>query len=251
MSGSDTRKLIAGVSAGVFNTYIFNPYDKALFLHTKHTNSFFDKENWTKPYKGVTQALLHRVISYGMYFPIYDIYNELTFFDSNRLNVITSGVFTGCTTALLLNPINVIKFHGWNNMHTDMTIINGGKNICKEYGFMCLARGMKYTLTRDIFFGVTYSYLNFEYNKQKHFFTDFIFAIAMTSIVSPINYCRNVIFHTQYDLTTPTLKQIIRELTKFSLRDILLKKLCIGYGTVRVGLGMACSRKIYDFICLC
>jgi hypothetical protein len=81
------------------NTIIFNPYDKALYLQVKNNTKFFDRNNWIKPYSGISQSLFHRTISYGLYFPIYDFYKRNT-------------------TSIMLNPINIIKYNKWNNIKT-------------------------------------------------------------------------------------------------------------------------------------
>lgn len=222
------KELLAGLLTGISNTIIFNPYDKALYMQVKNNTTFFNKNNWIQPYTGISQSLIHRTISYGLYFPIYDFYKRNTTFTNYK--IILDSVLTGCTTSILINPINIIKYNKWNNIST-------------KYNLFILTKGIKYTILRDSIFTLNYNYLNQKYNKNKNILLDIILGCISTLCVSPINYCRNIVFSSQQKIY---LKNIINNIRYEKISDIIFNKFNIGYGTIRIGLGISISKFMYE-----
>jgi len=222
------KNIFAGIITGITNTIIFNPYDKALYLQVKNNTKFFDKKNWINPYSGISQSLIHRTISYGLYFPIYDFYKKNTTFTNYK--IISDSILTGCTTSILINPINVIKYNKWNNIEI-------------KYNLIYLTKGIKYTILRDVIFTLNYNCLNQKYNKNKNIIVDIILGCISTLCVSPINYCRNIVFSSPQKVY---FKNIINNIRYDNLTNIILNKFNIGYGTIRVGLGMSISKLLYE-----
>jgi len=259
-------KFLAGITSGITSTFIFNPYDKALYSSVTNNRPFIcfplitnkkpyvswpnwpiSKLNWQNPYSGVNQAILHRTISYGLYFPLFDMFKGLHLNLNENINAVSSGVLTGITSALILNPINVIKFNNWNHGVSN-GISSQAKLLYRQHGLMCFSRGLKYTLIRDVQFGALYSYLTLKYNPDHKVFPDVLFAIMATTCAAPINYCRAMVFATSHSQNPPSFTQICAGLKEYSIKKICLNKFCLGYGTMRVGLGMALSRQIYEGI---
>ena len=74
----------AGILGGVCQVVMFNPYDRALYLSVLNQRPFLDKRNWSSSnggwsdlHKGMWPNLLQRVISYGLYFPIEQMYTRM------------------------------------------------------------------------------------------------------------------------------------------------------------------------------
>lgn len=241
-------KLLNGFITGISSTFIFNPFDKAIYLMVKDNKPIYDKNIWKNPYKGVTHALYNRVLSYGFFYPLNDYYN-------NYFNVPLSGIMASSSVAILNNPLNVIKLYNWNN--------NSNQNFVKLFNKLRLEHGMKifmyklhYTLIRDSIFGGVFITLSHYYNQEKSLLKDTIYGALATSLSSPINYFRNRAY---FDLNKSiSIQEMIRELKndikknnynrKQILKYLVLDKFCINYGTLRVGLGMALSKKIYNFL---
>jgi hypothetical protein len=243
------KNFLAGISSGIMNTVLFNPIDKALYCMVKNKNSLFSKGNWTKPYSGVTQAVGNRIISYGMYYPFVDFYKNLLG-DTNHFIV---GTCTGISTAVLINPINVIKYTNWNN-NTSFSIIKSGRQMINSYGYGILMRSVQYTIFRDVTFGVFYTMISPTLNPEKNFIKDVALVSAATVASSPINYFRSQILMAPLNKPIPTAKIIWTEFvadvkTKPNkISYVMGNRFCIGWGTLRVGIGMALSRQQYEYI---
>lgn len=252
---NQSKNFFAGIFAGATNSILFNPYDKALYNMMKRGTHFYDRSNWKNPYHGVTQALGHRIISYGLYFPLTDLYKDnLSFIKNESYKSLTTSTLTGTTTAILLNPINVVKTHNWNQ-DTSIGLFKLGKQIYTNHGTLAFTRSLYYTILRDITFGTIYSQCNMKYNPNKRIAEDILFAGLATSLSSPINYIRHQILFAPLDQKAPTFTLIKNDLIKEvneqknnKAKYIITKKFCIGWGTLRVALGMGVSRQCYEFI---
>ena len=145
---------ISGIATGSLNSVLFNPYDKALYNMMKNQTKFFNVNNWKNPYYGVRQALGHRIISYGLYFPFVDLYNTyLPKMNNTRHKSILVSSLTGTTTAILLNPINVIKTQNWNQ-NTSHGLFRLGKQIYVKHGASAFMRSIKYSFTKKILINI-------------------------------------------------------------------------------------------------
>lgn len=305
-----SKKWTAGIVAGLVNTVVFNPYDKALYHHTttltnstKPRTSFWNRANWRSPYAGVSQAALHRVVSYGLYFPMWDFWTQKCRYvleHNPRLRMCSSentgqkskdryetritflaGSLTGTCTALMVNPLNVVKFHRWNNECSSLwqqTLL-----LYKRCGPRVFTKGLGYTIARDNVFAIGYGYLTNKYNPQKNFLYDLACASVCVVAASPLNYARSEVLRRLTNPETISLRTIVGDLrtqihavqgghqigdrlqnSTPSLRSgrvlaptrefgnggkwgfVAFQKFGVGYGTLRVGLGMAVSRQIYE-----
>jgi hypothetical protein len=76
-----------------------------------------------------------------------------------------------------------------------------------------------------------------------------------TILSSPLNYVRNVHYATEPSVKSKSTQRILKELWIESTKEgsivrrmrFLQTKLRIGWGTARVGCGMAVGSKIYEF----
>ncbi len=73
-------ELMAGVMSGSLQVLLFNPYDRALYLSMVNHRKFFDRRNWggsADLNKGLLPNLMQRIVSYGMYFPIEQMWTRM------------------------------------------------------------------------------------------------------------------------------------------------------------------------------
>lgn len=252
MNTTPWQQLFYGSIGGITNTIVFNPYDRAMYLSVKNGTKFFSKQNWIRPYHGLSEALIHRTLSYGLYFPFIDLY------DGYICNKIVSGIFAGMTTSIMTSPFASIKLYNWNLRDNRESLIKLSQSLYSKYGTYAFTRGVGICLKRDIVFSVVFSYLSFNFNREKQFFLDVIFMMLATTSSSPLNYWKNRI----YQNTTQRkvgLIQVYDELRRDILKNrmmngkstflfVLHDRFSVGFGTLRVGLGMSLSRQIYIWL---
>jgi len=120
-----------------------------------------------------------------------------------------------------------------------------------KYGLKIFCYGINYTIARDIMFSSFFYTLSDKYNKKKSIWYDICFASFATIMTAPINYFRSRLY---FDFNNPIkLNRMVSELksevcnTKINKFTFLFhNKFNIGLGTLRVGIGMAISKKIYE-----
>jgi hypothetical protein len=243
-ASSIDKKIISGLSTGVISTYIFNPIDKALYEMVRDKKQLFDKSIWRQPYKGVQQALGGRVISYGVCFSLYDICkNEF------KLNTCTSSIITGCSSSIITSPMTVTKMYNWNQEQSK-SLYTLSHNLYKTYGLTAFVRGLHCTMLRDSIFAVTFYGLSSKFNKQRCLTNDVLYGSIATLVSSPINYVRNMSYFNfnKKIKVSDVLKDLKNDIKYKNYNELFIKKLNCGWGTLRVGLGMATSKKIYEII---
>jgi hypothetical protein len=258
-----TGELVVGVSTGLIQTFLFNPIDRALYLHIVENTSFLAKSNWSNPYHGVFNALSNRVIQYGFYYNIVDWYLQIVNkhfpnLGHNPSRVLT-GVATGVTTAVFLNPISCVKYHAWG---TELKLIKVSKEMYKEAGLHSFTRGLGSIALRDSVFSVLYlvgKRYSDEYstNNKIRFLTNSLVACVATIVTAPINYVRSMKYASGYKKENPSPRQIFKDLLEYQTKytgtkDVIpiLKyyshRLALGWGTLRVGVGIASGQYIFD-----
>ena len=65
-----SMSFFCGITAGVFQAGIFNPFDRALYLSITNEVPFLRHENFRNPYTGFLQSVGHRALSSGLYYPL-------------------------------------------------------------------------------------------------------------------------------------------------------------------------------------
>lgn len=251
------KKFISGIIGGIANVVLFNPFDRALYLSTGKSSHPFKKQYFQNPFQGVSNAMFQRIISYGFYEPINDIlYQHISNNKiSDKYSGILSSVATCCFTGVITSPVSSIKMTNWNTDH-DKKLIKLAKIMYKDGGFRSFFRGTAITMQREMIFGAILGYLTVNYNNQKNFYLDLMSFSIATIIASPVNYIRIIIYRSPID-STPSIKHIIDQLsndikivynktTLFkTMKYVIINKFNVGWGTIRVALGMSISRHIY------
>lgn len=111
-----SKLLNCGLGSGLLQACLFNPWDRALYLSVKYNRSFLLFENFSHPMAGVTQSVLQRAISSGLYFPLEEICLQSLYFFSfpqnsyqRSMEIFFAGIVAGSFNGLLLNPLSRIK----------------------------------------------------------------------------------------------------------------------------------------------
>lgn len=101
-----------GFTSGLFQAFIFNPWDRALYLSVKDERPFLRWENFRNPMSGVFQTVLQRAISAGLYFPIEELSVEALESLTGVYNsavVFTAGTIAGVANGIIMNPFTRVK----------------------------------------------------------------------------------------------------------------------------------------------
>ena len=171
------NEVISGLATGLMTAILFNPIDKAIYVSTTKNISIYNKEVWSKCFKGTLNTTLTRLITSGLYF---------TFLD--KLSIVYSPFQTAFLTSfacnLLTNPIQLVKFHSWYN---NITLKESYNSIYRNYGIRGFGIGFVPILLRDMFFN--YSYLSFK-KKDDHLHNLSIITLSLIC-VSPLNLIKN------------------------------------------------------------
>jgi hypothetical protein len=109
------RRFGAGLASGLVCAALFNPWDRALFLSVIESRAFLSPSNFRTPFQGLSQTLVHRTFSNGLYFVLQDVAYDIM---SDALNaprsdsrvVLLAGLGAGAANGALLNSIAAIKY---------------------------------------------------------------------------------------------------------------------------------------------
>mmetsp|Transcript_43413 Transcript_43413/g.114804 ORF Transcript_43413/g.114804 Transcript_43413/m.114804 type:complete len:282 (-) Transcript_43413:12-857(-) len=255
----------AGFAAGLATTALLNPWDRALYLSIVHRRSFFAKDNWRSPYRGLLQTLVQRSVSSGLYFPLEERFAAAL--GSHALG----GPAAGAMMALLLNPLSLIKYHTWGVTEERRWFMTTARRLYRDAGPMVFARAAFSSALRDATFGLCFGL-------RKHFpraggepatpTQEFAAAIgcaaAGTALSSPFNYVRNMTYAEQSHVPLESFRsaytfwrRVLGELAKEAREHPTLRgrvsflqgRLRLGWGTARVAVGMAITDQIYSTCC--
>ena len=105
-------KLLCGLCSGIVQTVIFNPFDRALFLAVRDHTPFLSKRNFLTPFQGLSQAILVRALSAGLYFPLEHSFLDLLGREQSRYHFL-SGSAAGVLSSAILNPLTALKYQTW------------------------------------------------------------------------------------------------------------------------------------------
>jgi hypothetical protein len=101
-----------GFTSGLIQAFIFNPWDRALYLSVKHERPFLRWDNFQNPMSGVSQTVVQRAISAGLYFPLEELTTdalELATGYYNSVTVFCAGTIAGVANGVLMNPFTRVK----------------------------------------------------------------------------------------------------------------------------------------------
>lgn len=261
----DTR-FGCGLAAGLIVTSVLNPWDRALFLSVVFYRPFFSWTNWRDPYRGLAQTLVQRSISSGLYFPLEDIFTHAL--GSPLLGGQAAGVVLGA----LMNPLAYIKYQSWGS-ETSRNFLSTARKIYRDTGPGGFFRGQTATLSRDAIFGLCFAMRRTcaaepgsEYETSFNFAVGVGFAAVGTTLSSPFNFIRNLAYA---EKTTVPLESVLlkKEFWKRNLGELfaevrkrgrisrldsflwLTQRMQLGWGTLRVGVGMAITDQLYRTLC--
>jgi len=257
----DRVAVVSGTVTGLISTFVFNPVDRALYLHISKRRRLFDPANWRKPMHGVTGSLFQKVISYGYYYSMIDIVGSAVKKNirNEYYHPFATGLVVGTTTSILTNPLNVIRYHQWGN--DDLTTRKTMLTLKNNYGYGVLTRGLLASINRDSLFTTIYTFTlpytrRFSEDNESRF-AKFILNAASATVAtlasSPFNYLRNVKYR---DIPTGENRSsfvVIGNLIQHAYRDdspvmYIMRRFSVGWGTLRVSLGIGFGQLAYDEI---
>ena len=280
------KLLICGFSGGLIQAGVFNPWDRALYLSIKMDRPFLSPINFKNPFAGVFQTLFQRAMSAGLYFPLEEIFADLIIqrgmygHDPHALNSkrhyigFTAGLLAGSFNGLIMNPLAAVKYHYWGTETGKENFITTSSEMLKRGGFRIFLVGTTATVLRDLVFGGTYGLLRHTLSsmdgdeaersadenghtilKRPTFLQNLIAASFGTVVSSPWNYVRNIHYGTPSGVKPASSMNIWIGLWERAAQEknilqrlrLLQVQLRVGWGTARVGCGMAVSSSVYSF----
>jgi hypothetical protein len=260
-------KTCAGVASGACIAGVFNPWDRALYLSIAHGRPFLSRANFVNPYQGFHQSFVQRIVSSGLYFPLEDMFTDpcQKFSPAHpRLAVGLAGSFAGALNAVIMNPLAAVKYQTWGDIRGTQggNFVVVASEMWRQGGLNPFVKGITSTLARDMTFGGVFAFLRYRFSKDRErdpwsrFVSDCTAGLAATTVSSPFNYVRNIKYATppsDEPASGPTILKTLfgraykrhrRYGLSFALR-YLQHCFRIGWGTLRVGVGMALGAQIY------
>eukprot|EP00419_Tripos_fusus_P052035 CAMPEP_0172818342 /NCGR_PEP_ID=MMETSP1075-20121228/13861_1 /TAXON_ID=2916 /ORGANISM="Ceratium fusus, Strain PA161109" /LENGTH=283 /DNA_ID=CAMNT_0013658701 /DNA_START=89 /DNA_END=936 /DNA_ORIENTATION=- len=267
-----SKGFLVGMVVGVSLAGLFNPVDQALYLMILHRRPFLSRANFANPWEGLSQAVFIRTLSGGMFYPLFDVWNGAlsklfppTILAVPAFTSIAAGQLTGLTNAILMNPMNAVKYQMWGKPMQSMR--NTSQQMWKEHGGKAFTTGMGVTALRDAIFGGVYAGARRTINdrllsparscaaatERRHTglqaaVVDMSAGAMATAISSPLNYARNMKFANLHTQEPPGIKAALAQLGgevlarhrcegPFMAASYLQQRLGLGWGAVRVGVG--------------
>jgi hypothetical protein len=274
MTSAKTQKhrVLPGFVSGLVTAALFNPWDRALFLSIVHNRAFLMTDNFKTPFQGLTQTLMHRTISNGLYFVLQDAtYDGLcAMLQAHRTEtrvVFLAGLLAGAANGALLNSIAAVKYQGWAlaGPSDQFSFALTARQMYREGGWLPFFKGTRATVTRDAAFGVTYELLRHlpvlvarstevapSYSTPSHqFLLNVSAAVCATMVSAPFNYVRNVQYASSPQAPPTTIMAELRTLYCEVCNDAtpwrtLQRRLRLGWGSLRVGIGMAVGTTVFE-----
>lgn len=260
------KHFLAGLFSGVIQAGVFNPWDRALYLSVKDKRRFLSKANWQQPFTGLSQSLLTRTLSGGLYFPLYDFFNDhytiyLPLANDSILLSFLAGNSAGAVSGCLLNGFTAIKYQSWG---TGDPLLTAARKMYKDGGIRPFTKGMLTTVLRDTTFGGVFASLKFGFflmlqtdkNSKTTTYPLFPFTVLAAGFATiasaPFNYARNMKYCTPPGDKPPSIQGCITRMFQNAFKSTepfsyVQQRLRLGWGTTRVAVGMAVGYELYDF----
>ena len=250
-----TGTFACGLTTGLIQAAVFNPYDRAMYLSIQLNRPFLSSANWAlrESFVGVLPSVLQRAVSSGLYFPLEQVarIRLRSAFDNHGKVDALAGVISGAATGFITAPINAAKFDQWRQA-SSKSAADSARSVYREGGIRGLMRAAPVTVVRDVSFGITFSYLR--HRNDSGLIENITAALIATVISSPFNYVRLRQYAAFGVLQQPTALTILKDVARdIRLMPTLTDRLrCtfrvfnIGWGALRVGLGMGISSQIFD-----
>lgn len=173
-----------------------------------------------------------------------------------------AGGATGAVSAIILNPLSTIRYKTWGR-DVNRGMAREVAGMVRDSGsFRPFFNGLAPTIARDIVFGGCYTWLRLQIQcwgdlPPKEQWKANLIAAGLATIVSgPFNYVRNIHYATSSRDTADGTLQVLRKLvanvndqpTRIQKVQYLQNRLRIGWGTMRVALGVAFGHSVYDWL---
>jgi len=195
------------------------------------------------------------------------------------------GLGAGMTNGMLLNKLASVKYHAWNQRE-GISFWAAAKQMYKKGGYPVFFKGIVVTGLRDMTFGCVYEVMrvilrpHFEKmvkqrtqlikakstiegkNATNHLFPISLYFIAnmisasiATVVSGPFNYARSMQYACKADEVTPSIMNVLKTLWQechqqgsvWRGMSHLQQRLRVGWGTARVGVGMAIGQHVFDW----
>eukprot|EP00035_Acanthoeca_spectabilis_P031897 m.16176 g.16176 ORF g.16176 m.16176 type:complete len:393 (-) comp5021_c0_seq1:366-1544(-) len=244
-----------GLASGVVQAGLFNPYDRALYLTVYHKRPFLTKENFRSPYQGFLQVVWIRAISGGLFYPLEDFF--IRHLDAHQTAPLAAGSLAGIFSSGILNPLQAVKYRTWGKQDPK-AVWHEAARMWRNGGWAPFMNGLWPRVARDTLFGATYTSLRFRWADDAPegytMITNTAAAATATVVSGPLNYVQNIQYGTSSRETQLTIRQALRALvqeaagqpTLHTKVGLIQDRLRIGWGTVRVAVGMAFGNLLYD-----
>jgi hypothetical protein len=245
--GERKPSLLYGLASGTTVATVLNPYDRALYLSVKERRPFLHTANFRNPYLGFLQSLSHRALSGGLFFPLE---HALCAYAEGPIGNFAAGSLAGSIGALVLSPLAAVKYRRWGTEENNFT--STARAMYKSGGARSFMFGLVPTVARDAVFGCVYT------GGRHLLWSDstgnMVAAVVATIASAPFNLARNAQFATAPQDRPPSIRRTMRALlmeTKSkqglsSRFSHIQQRLTLGWGTTRVGLGMALGAQVYE-----
>ena len=259
------REFSAGIIQGAVIAGTFSPWDRALYLSVKDQKPFFEPSCWRNPYQGFLNGMLQRTLSAGLYFPLFDFYIKplrelIPGKDGSKsiYSTVLAGNFAGVTSGVVLNSLCVVKYGNWGS---EVSALQTAKLLFRRGGIRTFFNATGTTAMRDAIFGTVYAGIRYQIassespSKYQSMFASVVAGGTGTVISSPLNYARNMKYAAGTSgLPAPSISLIFSELLSDTMKQkgrylsYLQGRLRVGWGTARVGIGMAAGFELYEFL---
>jgi hypothetical protein len=242
---------------------------------------FLVMDNFRAPFQGLSQTLLHRTVSGGLYFVLQDwTYDMLSStWQASRTDtrvIALAGLLAGALNGAILNSIASVKYQGWATAPKadQFAFVTTARRMYSSGGLEPFIKGTRATVARDAVFGVVYEVLRHSpvlmdglhsltssgspassvtlpLSASAQFGLNLFAAVCATVVSAPFNYVRNIQYASQPNApatsVTAELRRLIHEVRADAAPwQTLQRRLRLGWGSLRVGAGMAIGAKVYE-----
>lgn len=179
------------------------------------------------------------------------------------------GLFAGTLSGFLLNGFSLVKYQMWargevSGARSPPGVMTFAWQMFREGGSKMFVRGLRTTVIRDAVFGITYEVLRYTPRHQKEqesfgekILRDTVAGSVGSAVSSPINYVRGLEYAAPVSSSPAGRLFLVRQLVTESRGAVtpeaygsvahralcrwrfLNERLNIGWGSLRVGVGMA------------
>jgi hypothetical protein len=225
-------------------------------IQVHHRRPFLSPENFKTPYQGFQQVVWIRAISGGLFYPLEDMFIQ-RLDPSWRFSPLIAGSLAGIISSAILNPLQAIKYRTWARARPQPAWSEAAR-MYHNGGLTPFRNGLLPRIGRDTLFGATYTSLRFRWANEVpegwELASNTAAAAVATLVSGPLNYAQNVQYGTSSHETQVTIRGAFRLLVSEAAAmpttrqriGLVGDRLRIGWGTIRVAVGMAFGNYLYD-----